>query len=167
MSQNEIESELPEVEEQVEEAPKAKKESKAKATSSQGTKAMTKEDIIAAVKHMTVLELAEVVKALQEEFGVTAAVPVAGVAAPAVAGGPGGVPAEEEEQTEFSVILKEIGENKISVIKAVRELTTLGLKEAKDLVESAPKPVKEGVNKEEAATTKQKLEEAGAKVEVK
>lgn len=163
MSQNEVESEQPKVEEQVEEAPEAKKESKAKVTSSQKTKAITKEDIIGAVKNMTVLELAEVVKALQEEFGVTAAAPVAAVAA---AGG-AAAPAAEEEKTEFSVILKEIGENKISVIKAVRELTTLGLKEAKDLVESAPKAVKEGVNKEEAATAKQKLEEAGAKVEVK
>ena len=162
MSPNEVESEQPKVEEQVEEAPEAKKESKAKVTSSQKTKTITKEDIIAAVKNMTVLELAEVVKALQEEFGVTAAAPVA-----AVAFAPGAAPAEEEEKTEFSVILKEIGENKISVIKAVRELTTLGLKEAKDLVESAPKAVKEGVNKEEAATAKQKLEEAGATVEVK
>jgi len=162
MSPNEVESEQPKVEEQVEEAPEAKKESKAKVTSSQKTKTITKEDIIAAVKNMTVLELAEVVKALQEEFGVTAAAPVAAVAAPAGAAAP-----VEEEKTEFAVILKEIGENKISVIKAVRELTTLGLKEAKDLVESAPKAVKEGVNKEEAATAKQKLEEAGAKVEVK
>jgi large subunit ribosomal protein L7/L12 len=162
MSPNEVESEQPKVEEQVEEAPEAKKESKAKVTSSQKTKTITKEDIIAAVKNMTVLELAEVVKALQEEFGVTAGAPVA-----AVASAPGGAPAEEEEKTEFSVILKGIGENKISVIKAVRELTTLGLKEAKDLVESAPTAVKEGVNKEEAATAKQKLEEAGATVEVK
>lgn len=162
MSSNEVESEQPKAEEQVEEAPEAKKESKAKVTSSQKTKTITKEDIIAAVKNMTVLELAEVVKALQEEFGVTAAAPAA-----AVASAPGAAPAEEEEKTEFSVILKEIGENKISVIKAVRELTTLGLKEAKDLVEGAPKAVKEGVNKEEAATAKQKLEEAGATVEVK
>lgn len=163
MSQNEVESEQPKVEEQVEEAPEAKKEPKAKVTSPQKTKTITKEDIIAAVKNMTVLELAEVVKALQEEFGVTAAAPVAAVAAPAGAA----APVEEEEKTEFAVILKEIGENKISVIKAVRELTTLGLKEAKDLVESAPKPVKEGVNKEEATASKQKLEEAGATVEVK
>jgi len=162
MSQNEVESEQPKVEEQVEEAPEAKKEPKAKVTSSQKTKTITKEDIIAAVKNMTVLELAEVVKALQEEFGISAAAPVAAVAAPAGAAAP-----VEEEKTEFAVILKEIGENKISVIKAVRELTTLGLKEAKDLVESAPKTVKEGVNKEEAATSKQKLEEAGATVEVK
>jgi large subunit ribosomal protein L7/L12 len=148
------------------EEPKAKKPSKSKETSSTGAKAMTKEDIIAVVKDMTVLELADLVKALEDEFGVTAA-PVA-VAAPAAAGTPAGAAAAaEEEKSEFTVILKEIGENKINVIKAVREVTTLGLKEAKDLVESAPKPVKEGVNKDEAAATKKKLEEAGAKVEVK
>lgn len=164
MTQNQVESEQPKVEKQVEEAPKAKKEPKAKGTSPQGAKAMTKEEVIAAVKNMTVLELAELVKALEEEFGVTAAAPVAAVAALTGAAAPA---AAEEEKMEFTVILKEIGENKISVIKAVRELTTLGLKEAKDLVESAPKPVKEGINKEEAATIKQKLEEAGATVEVK
>jgi large subunit ribosomal protein L7/L12 len=114
---------------------------------------------------MTVLELAELVKAVEEEFGVTAA-PVA--MAPGAVGAPAAVAAAaEEEKSEFTVILKEIGENKINVIKAVREMTTLGLKEAKDLVESAPKPVKEGVNKDEAAATKKKLEEAGAKVEIK
>ncbi|HEX76047.1 MAG TPA: 50S ribosomal protein L7/L12 [Dehalococcoidia bacterium] len=128
---------------------------------------MTKEDVIAAVKNMTVLELAELVKALEDEFGVTAAVSVAAAAAPMAAGAPAPAAPPAEEQTEFTVVLKEIGENKISVIKAVRELTTLGLKEAKDLVESAPKSVKEGVTKEEAATIKQKLEEAGATVEVK
>jgi large subunit ribosomal protein L7/L12 len=148
------------------EEPKAKKPSKAKEASSAGAKAMTKEEIIAVVKDMTVLELANLVKALEDEFGVTAA-PVA-VAAPAGAGAPAGAAAAaEEEKSEFTVILKEIGENKINVIKAVREVTTLGLKEAKDLVESAPKPVKEGINKDEAATIKKKLEEAGAKVEVK
>ena len=116
------------------------------------------------IKSMTVLELAELVKALETEFGVSAAAPVAmaAAAAPAAEAAP-----EAEEQTEFSVILKEIGANKINVIKAVRELTTLGLKESKDLVESAPKPVKEGVSKEEAATAKQKLEAAGATAEVK
>lgn len=124
---------------------------------------MTKEDIIAAVGNMSVLELADLVKALEEKFGVTAAAPVA-VAAVA-SGAPAA--AAEEEKSEFTVILKEIGENKINVIKAVREVTTLGLKEAKDLVESAPKPVKEGVNKDEAAAIKKKLEEAGAKVEIK
>jgi len=165
MSQSEIESRQPEAEEKVEEKPKVKKASKAKEVSAEGAKAMSKEEIIAAVKSMTVLELAELVKALEEEFGVTAAAPVAVAAAPAVGGAPAA--ATEEEKTEFTVILKEIGENKIAVIKAVREMTTLGLKEAKDLVESAPKPVKEGVNKEEAANIKKKLEEAGAKVEVK
>jgi large subunit ribosomal protein L7/L12 len=133
------------------------------------TKAMSKDDVVAAIKEMTVLELSELVKTLEETFGVSAAAPAmvaaptaaaAGVA-PAAAG-----PAEEEEQTEFSVILKDIGANKISVIKAVREVTTLGLKEAKELVESAPKPVKEGVNKAEAATLKEKLEAAGATVEI-
>lgn len=162
MSEEQVKSEQPE-EEKVEE-PKVKKQSKAKETSSPGAKAMTKEEIIAAVKNMTVLELADLVKALEEEFGVTAAAPVAVAAAPAGAGAPA---AAEEEKSEFTVILKEIGENKINVIKAVREVTTLGLKEAKDLVEGAPKPVKEGVNKDEAASVKKKLEEAGAKVEIK
>jgi len=173
MSQNQVESKQPEVEEKAEEISevaekaeeisKVKKAPKAKATLPKGTKTMTKEEVIEAVKNMTVLELAELVKALEDEFGVTAAAPVAAAAA-----APGAAPAlAEEEKTEFTVVLKEIGENKISVIKAVRELTPLGLKEAKDLVESAPKPVKEGVNKEEAAAVKQKLEEAGATVEVK
>jgi large subunit ribosomal protein L7/L12 len=121
------------------------------------------EDIMTRIKKMTVLELAELVQALQDEFGVSAAVPVA--AAPAAAAP--GEAAADEEKTEFTVVLKEIGANKISVIRAVRELTTLGLKEAKDFVESAPQTVKEGVNKEEAATAKQKLEAAGATVEVK
>jgi len=160
MSQEQVESEQPKVEGE----PKAKKQSKAKETSSPGAKAITKEEIIAAVKTMTVLELAELVKAVEEEFGVTAA-PVA--MAPGAVGAPAAAAAAEEEKSEFTVILKEIGENKINVIKAVREVTTLGLKEAKDLVESAPKPVKEGVNKDEAAATKKKLEEAGAKVEIK
>ena len=128
----------------------------------------TKEEILNAIKGMTVLELAELVKELEKEFGVSAA-PVA-VAAPvsgAQAGQVGGAAAAAEEKSEFTVILKAVGENKINVIKAVREVTTLGLKEAKDLVESAPKPVKEGVNKEEAATIQKKLQEAGATVEVK
>ncbi len=167
MSQNQVKSEQTEVKGKVEEVSKAKKASRVKETSPQGTKAMTKEDVIAAVKNMTVLELAELVKALEDEFGVTAAVSVAAAAAPMAAGAPAPAAPPAEEQTEFTVVLKEIGENKISVIKAVRELTTLGLKEAKDLVESAPKSVKEGVTKEEAATIKQKLEEAGATVEVK
>lgn len=124
---------------------------------------MTKDEIVTMIKGMTVLELSELVKALEEEFGVSAAMPMAVAAGPAA----GGAAAAAEEQTEFTVILKEFGENKIAVIKAVREVTTLGLKEAKDLVEGAPKPIKEGVNKEEAATIKKKLEESGAKVEVK
>jgi large subunit ribosomal protein L7/L12 len=124
---------------------------------------MTKDEIVTMIKGMTVLELSELVKALEDEFGVSAAMPMAVAAGPAA----GGAAAAAEEQTEFTVILKEFGENKIAVIKAVREVTTLGLKEAKDLVEGAPKPIKEGVAKEEAATIKKKLEEAGAKVEVK
>jgi large subunit ribosomal protein L7/L12 len=127
---------------------------------------MTKEEIIAVVKNMTVIELADLVKALEDEFGVTAAAPIA-IAAPAAAGAAAGAAGVAEEKTDFTVILKAVGENKINVIKAVREVTTLGLKEAKDLVEGAPKPVKEGVNKEEAANVKKKLEDAGATVEVK
>jgi large subunit ribosomal protein L7/L12 len=121
------------------------------------------DEIMTAIKGMTVLELAEMVKALETEFGVSAAVPVAVAAAAA----PAEAAAPVEEQTEFTVILKEIGPNKINVIKAVRELTSLGLKESKDLVEAAPKAVKEGINKEEAAAAKAKLEAAGAKAEVK
>ncbi len=118
-------------------------------------------EVMAAIENMTVLELAELVKALEAEFGVTAAAPVAAAtAAPTEAAAP------PEEKTEFDVILKDIGANKISVIRAVRELTTLGLKESKDLVEGAPKPVKEGVTKDEAAAAKQKLEEAGATAEI-
>ena len=127
-----------------------------------GKSAPTIEEVMATIKNMTVLELSELVKALETEFGVSAAVPV--VAATAAASTE--APAAAEEKTEFSVILKEIGANKINVIKAVRELTTLGLKESKDLVESAPKPVREGVGKDEAATMKQKLEAAGATVEI-
>lgn len=122
------------------------------------------EEIMNSIKKMTVMELADMVKALEAEFGVSAAAQVV-AAAPA-----GGAPAEaaaSEEQTEFSVILTEIGANKIAAIKAVREVTTLGLKESKDLVESAPKPVREGVNKEEAATIKKKIEAAGAKADIK
>lgn len=127
-------------------------------------KILTKDELIGAIKNMTVIDLAELVKALEAEFGVTAAVPMA--AAPADGAGAAAAPAAEE-QTEFTVILKEVGPNKINVIKAVRELTSLGLREAKELVESAPKNVKEGVNKAEAATVKEKLEAAGAKAEVK
>jgi len=126
-------------------------------------KATTIDEIMATVKNMTVLELSELIKALEAEFGVSAAAPVvASAAAPTEAAA-----TAAEEQTEFNVILKDMGANKISVIKAVRELTSLGLKESKDLVESAPKAVKEGVNKDEATTIKQKLEAAGATVEIK
>ncbi len=121
------------------------------------------EQIMELVKGMTVLELAETVKALEEEFGVSAAAPVAAVAAPAAAA----EAAVEEEKDEFDVILTGPGEKKIQVIKVVRELTGLGLKEAKELVDNAPKPVKEKVSKEEAEAIKVKLEEAGAPVELK
>ncbi len=123
------------------------------------------DELIQTIEQMTVLELSQLVKALEDRFGVTAAAPVAVAAAPAP--GAAAPAAEEEEKTAFDVVLTEVGPNKIQVIKAVRELTNLGLKEAKDLVESAPKAVKEGVNKEEAEAAKAKLEEAGAKVEVK
>lgn len=121
--------------------------------------------IIETLEGMTVLELNELVKALEEKWGVSAAAPVA-VAGAAAAGG-GAAAAEEEEKSEFDVVLTDIGANKIQVIKAVREITGLGLKEAKDMVDSAPKAIKEGVAKEEAEAAKAKIEEAGAKAEVK
>jgi large subunit ribosomal protein L7/L12 len=142
--------------------PEAKAEAKKPSAKAEAKRSAAIDELISAIGKMTVLELAELVKALQAEFGVTAATVVAAPAAQAEAAAPAA-----EEQTEFTVILKEVGANKISVIRAVRELTTLGLKEAKDFVESAPHPVKEGVNKEEAATAKQKLEAAGATVEIK
>lgn len=126
---------------------------------------MSTEEIIASIEKMSVLELVDLVKALQDRFGVVAAAPVA--AAPAGAAAPAAAAAPVEEQTEFSVILKDFGANKINVIKVVRELTGLGLKEAKELVEGAPKPVKEGVPKEEADKAAAKLKEAGAGVEIK
>lgn len=123
--------------------------------------AITKDDILEAVGAMSVMELNDLVKAFEEKFGVSAAaVAVAGPAG-------GGAAAAAEEKTEFTVVLAEAGANKVSVIKAVRELTGLGLKEAKDLVDGAPKPIKEGVDKAAAEEAKKKLEEAGAKVEVK
>jgi large subunit ribosomal protein L7/L12 len=122
----------------------------------------TKAEILDAISSMTVLELSELIKEMEEKFGVSAAAAAVAVAAPAAAGG-----AAVEEQTEFSVILTEIGANKVSVIKAVRELTGLGLKEAKDLVDGAPKAVKEAVAKADADAAKKKLEEAGAKAELK
>ena len=128
-------------------------------TQKQGGKSiMTKEQIIEAVKNMTVLELNDLVKAIEEEFGVTAAAPVAVVAGGAAAA---------EEKTEFDVVLASAGDQKIKVIKVVREITGLGLKEAKEVVDNAPKSVKEGVSKEEAEEIKAKLEEVGAGVEVK
>ena len=121
-------------------------------------------EILDKISSMTVLELSELIKAMEDKFGVSAAAAVA-VAGPAAAGG--APAAAAEEQTEFTVVLSAFGENKVNVIKAVRELTGLGLKEAKDLVDGAPKPVKEAVSKADAEAAKKKLEEAGAKVEVK
>jgi large subunit ribosomal protein L7/L12 len=125
---------------------------------------VTQQQVVDYIKGISVLELSQLVKTLESELGVSAAAAVA-VAAPAAGGGGAAAPAEE--QTEFTVILTDIGTNKINTIKVVREVTSLGLKEAKDLVESAPKPLKEGVTKDEAAAIKKKFEEAGAKVEVK
>ncbi|RDW18546.1 50S ribosomal protein L7/L12 [Oceanobacillus chungangensis] len=121
---------------------------------------MTKEEMIGAIKEMSVLELNDLVKAIEEEFGVTAAAPVA------VAGGAAGG-AAAEEKTEFDVVLASVGDAKIKVVKAVREITGLGLKDAKELVDNAPKAIKEGVSKDEAEEMKAKLEEVGASVEVK
>ena len=129
--------------------------------------ALSKEELIEEIKQMSVLDLAEVVKALEEEFGVSAAAPVA-VAAPAGGGDAGGADAGGgEEKTEFNVTLKDVGANKIAVIKEVRTITGLGLKEAKEIVESAPKDVKEDVPAAEANELKEKLEAAGATVELK
>lgn len=128
-------------------------------------KKLAKEDLIAAIEELTVLELADLVKDLEEKFGVSASAPAMMMAAPAAGGAPAA--AAEEEKTEFNVVLAEVGTNKIAVIKVVREITGLGLKEAKDLVDGAPKPVKEAVAKEEAEEIQKKLEEAGAKVELK
>ena len=128
--------------------------------------AATREDVIEYLKSMTLIEASQLVKELEETFGVSAA--AAAVAAPAAGGAAGGeATAAAEEKTEFDVILQAVGGNKINVIKVVREVTALGLKEAKDLVEAAPKAVKEGVSKEEAETVRQKLSDAGATVEVK
>ena len=127
---------------------------------------LTQDQLLDAFASMTVLELSDFKKAFEDKFGVTAAAPVA-MGAVAAAAAPVAAAAAEEEQTEFTAILSEIGPNKIPVIKVVRELTGLGLKEAKDLVDGAPNPVKEGVNKDEAAKIKAALEEQGAKVEIK
>ena len=125
--------------------------------------AVSKDDILEAISNMSVMEVVELIEAMEEKFGVSAAAAVA-VAAPAAGGDAGGA---AEEKTEFDVILSSFGDKKVGVIKAVRGVTGLGLKEAKDLVEGAPTPVKEGVSKEEAESIKAQLEEAGAQVEVK
>lgn len=130
--------------------------------------AVAKEELIDSIASMTVLELSELIKALEEKFGVSAAAAAVAVAAPAAGGAQGGAEAAAaEEKTEFDVILTKIGENKINTIKVVRAITGLGLKEAKDLVEGAPKPLKEGVSKDEAEKIKKELEEAGATCEIK
>ena len=126
--------------------------------------ALAKQDILDAIGSMSVLEISQLIKDMEEKFGVSAAAATVSVAAPAAGGG---AAAAKEEQTEFTVILAAAGENKVNTIKAVREVTGLGLKEAKDLVDGAPKPLKEGVNKADAEAVKKKMEEAGAKVEVK
>jgi large subunit ribosomal protein L7/L12 len=128
--------------------------------------AIAKQDLLDAIGSMSVLELSQLIKDMEEKFGVSAAAATVAVAAPG-AGGGAAAGAAAEEKTEFTVILAAAGENKVNTIKAVREVTSLGLKEAKDLVDGAPKPVKEGVSKADADAIKKKLEEAGAKVEVK
>ena len=128
--------------------------------------AIAKQDILDAIGSMSVLELSQLIKDMEEKFGVSAAAATVAVAAPG-AGGGAAAGAAAEEKTEFTVILAAAGENKVNTIKAVREVTSLGLKEAKDLVDGAPKPVKEGISKADAEAIKKKLEEAGAKVEVK
>ena len=129
--------------------------------------AVTKEDVMQFIENMTVLELSELISDLEEKFGVTAAAPVAAVGALPAGAGADAAEAQEEEKTDFDVILTSFGSQKIQVIKVVRAVTGLGLKEAKDLVEGAPKPVKEGIPKEEAEDVKSKLEEVGAEVELK
>jgi large subunit ribosomal protein L7/L12 len=131
---------------------------------------LTQDQILDAIGNMTLVEVADFIKKFEEKFGVTAAAPVAVAAAPAAGAAPAGegaAPAATEEQTEFSAVLTEVGPNKIPVIKVVRELTQLGLKEAKDLVDAAPKPVKEGIARDEAEKIKAALEEQGAKVDIK
>lgn len=149
--------------------PKKEEETEAKAkkttTAVKETSQLTKDDILEAVKGMTVLELSELIKSFEETFGVSVAAPVA--VAAASQGGQAAAEAAAEEPSKFDVILSGVGDKKIQVIKVVRSLTNLGLKEAKDLVEGAPKPVKEGVSKEEAEKVKIQLEEAGATVELK
>jgi large subunit ribosomal protein L7/L12 len=125
---------------------------------------VTQQQVVEYIKGISVLELSQLVKTLESELGVSAAAPMMGMP---MGGGGGAAAAPAEEKTEFTVTLTEIGGNKINVIKVVREITALGLKEAKDLVESAPKPIKEGIPKDEAAAIKKKFEEVGAKVEIK
>jgi large subunit ribosomal protein L7/L12 len=126
--------------------------------------AIAKQDLLDAIGSMSVLELSQLIKDMEEKFGVSAAAATVAVAAP---GAGGGAAAAAEEKTEFTVMLMAAGENKVNTIKAVREVTSLGLKEAKDLVDGAPKPLKEGANKADAEAIKKKMEEAGAKVEIK
>ncbi len=128
---------------------------------------LTQDDLLEAIDKMTVLELSEFIKRFEDRYGVTAAAPAAVAAAPSGGGDGAAAAAAPEEQSEFSAVLTEVGPNKIPVIKVVRELTGLGLKEAKDLVDASPKPVKEGVAKDEADKIKAALEEVGAKVEIK
>ena len=170
MSPEEAEKEAKEGE--AKKASRAKKEVKEEEvketpTAAKQVKSLTKEELIAAIKGMTVLDLADLVKTLENEFGISAAPVAVAAAAPAAAPGAQAAAPAAEEKTEFTVTLKSFGEKKIEVIKAVREVTTLGLKQAKDLVEAAPQVVKEAVPKEEADTIKQKLEAAGATVEIK
>ena len=145
--------------------PKAEKPARTKKAEAKADAPSRVQQVLDIIKAMTVLELSELVKAFEEEFGVQAAMPMA--YAPAGAPGAGAAAEAEVEQTEFDVILAEVGANKVPVIKVVRELTSLGLKEAKDLVEAAPKAVKEKVTKQEAEAAKAKLEEVGAKVQIK
>ena len=162
----ESQDEAPKKSESADETPDKNEKKEAKPKAAKGGKKNVADKIEEAfdlIKGMTVLELRDLNKLIEDEFGVTAAAPVAAAAAPAA----GAAPAEAaEEKTEFTVTIKEIGENKINVIKAVRAVTTLGLKEAKDLVESAPAAVKEDIGKEDAETAKKALEEAGATVEL-
>jgi large subunit ribosomal protein L7/L12 len=170
MSPEEVEKEAKEGE--VKKTSRAKKEIKEEEMKESPTtgieaKVLTKEELVAAIKNMTVLDLADLVKTLEDEFGVSAAPVAVAAAAPAAAPSEQAAAPSAEEKTEFTITLKSFGEKKIEVIKAVREVTTLGLKQAKDLVEAAPQVVKEGISKEETDTIKQKLEAAGATVEIK
>ena len=154
-------------EEKVEEAPQEEKAEKPKAAKEKkAAKGIGKEEIIAAIKEMTALDLVDLVKSLEEEFGISAAPVAVGAAPAAAAAQPAAAPAAEEK-AEVTVVLKSVGDKKIEVIKAVREVTDLGLKQAKDLVEAAPQTVRENISPEEANTIKQKLEAAGATVEFK